>query len=131
MILLDSDHVTALKYLDSERYRRLTARLAMVVDDVIGTTIISVEEQMRGWLAAIAKERQAQRQIGPYRELAELFEYFQQFLIVPFDQPAVDTSTNSTAFGSARWIARSPPSRSPTTHCCSRPTHATSRKCPA
>ncbi len=32
MILLDTDHVTAMKYRDTDRYRRLTARLATVPD---------------------------------------------------------------------------------------------------
>src|SRR4051812_45785388 len=44
---------------------------------------------MRGWLAAIAKERQPRRQIAPYRELAGLFEFFAEFTIVPFDDAAV------------------------------------------
>ncbi len=44
---------------------------------------------MRGWMAAIAKERQPRRQIGPYRELAGLFEFFAEFVIAPFDDAAV------------------------------------------
>jgi hypothetical protein len=42
----------------------------------VGTTIVTVEEQMRGWMAAIAKERQAARQTTAYRELGKLFEFF-------------------------------------------------------
>jgi tRNA(fMet)-specific endonuclease VapC len=59
------------------------------VDEVIGTTIITVEEQMRGWLASIAKEKQACRQIGPYRELIGLFEFYSLYEILPFDERAV------------------------------------------
>jgi hypothetical protein len=33
---------------------------------------LDVEEQMRGWLAAIAKERTILRQITAYRELTDL-----------------------------------------------------------
>ena len=43
---------------------------------------------MRGWLAAIAKERSALRQVLGYRELALLFEFYQEFEIVPFDDAA-------------------------------------------
>lgn len=88
MILLDTDHVTAMKYTDTDRYRRLTSRLA-AVDEVIGVTIVTVEEQMRGWLAAIAKERKPQRQVGPYRELAQLFDFFAAFEIVQFNDAVV------------------------------------------
>ena len=86
MILLETDHLSVLKYSGSERCTRLTARLAMVADEVIGTTIITVEEQMRGWMASISKERQVHRQVGPYRELMGLFDFFSQYEILPFDE---------------------------------------------
>lgn len=88
MILLDSDHLTVLKYRDSERYHRLTTRLTAAVDEAIGTTIINVEEQMRGWLASIAKERSTLRQVNAYRELAALFEFFNKFHIALFTDDA-------------------------------------------
>jgi tRNA(fMet)-specific endonuclease VapC len=43
---------------------------------------------MRGWLATIAKERTALRQVVGYQELAKLFEFYQAFEIVPFDEAA-------------------------------------------
>jgi tRNA(fMet)-specific endonuclease VapC len=67
MILLDTDHLTVLEIPDSIRRARLVARLALSADDVIGTTIINVEEQMRGWLASIAKERKPERQVRSYQ----------------------------------------------------------------
>ncbi len=53
-----------------------------------GVAIITVEERMRGWLAVIAKEKSVLRQDVGYRELALLFEFYQQFEIVPFDEAA-------------------------------------------
>ena len=44
---------------------------------------------MRGWLAAIAKERFVRRQIPAYRELAELFSFFSGYHIALFDEKAV------------------------------------------
>jgi tRNA(fMet)-specific endonuclease VapC len=88
--LLDTYHVTLLKYPGSERGTRLAQRLgALPAEEAVGVTIITVEEQMRGWLAAIAKERQPLRQVGPYRELAALFDFFANYNIVPFDEAAV------------------------------------------
>ncbi len=55
MILLDTDHLTVLKYTDNERYAQLHGRLLAAAAELVGTTIVNVEEQMRGWLAAIAK----------------------------------------------------------------------------
>ena len=45
---------------------------------------------MRGWLASIAKERHAIRQVAPYRELAGLFRFFNQFTIAEFSVAAAD-----------------------------------------
>lgn len=91
MILLDTDHVTVLKYAEGERGARLVERLqAAPPDEAVAVPIVAVEEQMRGWLAAIAKERDARRQVFGYRELARLFEFFGAFSIVLFDEAAVD-----------------------------------------
>jgi hypothetical protein len=40
---------------------------------------------MRGWLAVIAKEKPALRQVVGYRELVLLFEFYEAFEIVTFD----------------------------------------------
>jgi tRNA(fMet)-specific endonuclease VapC len=89
MILIDTDHATYLKYPESERGGRFIERLSAVPrSEVIGVAIVTIEERMRGWLAVIAKEKQAKRQVLAYRELARLFEFYQEFEIVPFDEAA-------------------------------------------
>src|SRR5947208_11948688 len=89
MILIDTDHATFLKYPESERGRRFIDRLnAVPQSEVVGVAIVTVEERMRGWLAVIARERTALRQVVGYRELAKLFEFYQEFEIVPFDEAA-------------------------------------------
>ncbi len=89
MILIDTDHATFLKYPESDRGRRFLNRLAAVPpSDIVAVAIITVEERMRGWLAVIAKERTALRQVAGYRELVKLFDFYQEFEIVPFDEAA-------------------------------------------
>jgi tRNA(fMet)-specific endonuclease VapC len=90
VILLDTDHLTVLKYTDSERHARLHGRLLAAGPELIGSTIVNVEEQMRGWLAAIAKERTLLRQIAAYRELTELFDFFAKLHIISLSTDAVD-----------------------------------------
>jgi tRNA(fMet)-specific endonuclease VapC len=58
------------------------------VDGVFATTIVSVEEQMRGWLAEINKARNAHEQIAHYQQLHLLFNFFQRWEIVPFEEAA-------------------------------------------
>ncbi len=98
MIVLDTDHVTALKYPDNPRAKRLIDKLnALPAAESISLSIVTVEEQMRGWLAAIAKERRPQRQVLAYRELTRLFEYFQLFEIIAFDDLCADQLENLRA----------------------------------
>lgn len=90
MILLDTDHLSVLRYRASERAVRLAGRLALAsVDGTrIGTTVANVEVQMRGWLATLGKEKEIGRQIAAYRELAELFTFFSGYHIALLDEEA-------------------------------------------
>jgi tRNA(fMet)-specific endonuclease VapC len=89
MILLDSDHLTVLKYRESDRYQHLTERLA-AANDVVGTTIINLEEQMRGWLAVLAKKREVLRQVSAYRELIALFDFFNHLHLLTLNVDAAN-----------------------------------------
>lgn len=91
MTILDTDHVSVYKYAESERAARLHARLqALPPEDTVAVSVVTVEEQMRGWLASIAKEKHATRQVTGYRELADLFRFFNCFSIAPFDEAAAE-----------------------------------------
>ena len=96
MIILDTDHLSILKYRDGERSIRLIHRLetARITGDQIGTSVVTLEEQMRGWLASLAKERRVHRQVTAYRELGNLIEFFRGFYLVPFDDAAADLFEN-------------------------------------
>jgi hypothetical protein len=63
MILLDTDHLTLLKYTSNPRCQALLERMKASPDQQIGTTIISVEEQWRNWFAVIARHRNVRRQV--------------------------------------------------------------------
>lgn len=94
MILLDTDHLTVLRLRTTDRAVRLRDRLrAAAPGGPIGTTVVNVEESMRGWMSSIAKERLPHRQIASYRELAGLFDFFRGFDIALFDERAADLFT--------------------------------------
>lgn len=90
MILLDTDHLTLLSYPTNPRCQALIARMKASTDQQIGTTIISVEEQWRGWFAVIARFRDVRRQVKAYQELVELHAFFSNWTIVPFEDRAAD-----------------------------------------
>jgi tRNA(fMet)-specific endonuclease VapC len=88
VILLDTDHLTVLRYADDPRCHVLTKKLTVNSDRRVATTVVTLEEQLRGWLAAISRHRDIRRQIPAYNRLAELIEFFQEWEIVGFDEAA-------------------------------------------
>ncbi len=99
MILLDTDHRTILSYADSPRAEILNARLERSADRTIGTTIISVEEQWRGWFALVARHRDVRRQVKPYQELVDLHLFLSGWSILPFNDAAADQFAQLRAAG--------------------------------
>lgn len=92
MILLDTDHLSVLKYVENPKYTKLVSRLHDTSDPVVATTIVSIEEQLRGWLAKIHGVLDFHKQILPYDQLAALFNFFKRWNIVPFDSRAANAS---------------------------------------
>lgn len=90
MILPDTDHLSVLELPGGDRRTRLVARLALAGDETVGTTIVNVEEQMRGWMAAVAKERLPSRQVRAYHRLAGLFDFFRLYHIALFTDAAAE-----------------------------------------
>ncbi len=88
MILLDTNHLTVLKYDEHPRCRSLRERMNVSDDAFFATTIISAEEQMRGWLAKIHAAKDAEGQVAWYDQLAWLIEFLADWEIIAFDQQA-------------------------------------------
>jgi tRNA(fMet)-specific endonuclease VapC len=88
VILLDTDHVNVLKYPDHPRFASLTTQLNSSADQDVATTVITVEEQMRGWLAWINRSDDVRRQVPAYQELLRLFDFFARWHVVLFDEQA-------------------------------------------
>ena len=75
MLILDTDHLTEYQKGTSAEALRLRKRLDEA-GEPFGTTIITVEEVMRGWMAAIRRTSDPVRQINFYRQLRQLFRFF-------------------------------------------------------
>lgn len=88
MIILDTNHLSALKYEESEGFARLTARMLARPYEEFGATVISLEEQMRGWLAVIARWNDPVRQVSAYAELSKLNDFYSCWTLLEFDERA-------------------------------------------
>lgn len=90
MIILDSDHLSFLEHPDNQLSQLLESKLSFVTDEPLVTTVVSMEEQMRGWLAAIARTKRLHDQSLYYKRLAGLVHFFGRWELLPFDEPAAD-----------------------------------------
>jgi tRNA(fMet)-specific endonuclease VapC len=89
MLILDTDLLTIIQRREGELYERLDARLeAAAATEQICVTLISFEEQMRGWLAYIARARSEERQVEAYQRLHALFDHFHTRQILDYDEAA-------------------------------------------
>lgn len=75
MLILDTDHLAEYQKGTSAEAHRLKQRLDQA-GEPFGTTILTVEEVMRGWLAAIRRTTDPFRQINAYTKLRQLFRFF-------------------------------------------------------
>lgn len=89
MILLDTDHLSVLLDQRDARRRRLQERMESALEP-IACTIVSLEEILRGWLAAIRKRHDIQLQIVAYTRLTRLFVTMGNWVIMTVDESAAD-----------------------------------------
>ncbi len=87
MYLLDTDHLSVLER-GGTPSQRLRQRLQAVSPANVAATIVSYEEQTRGWLAFIAKARSREEQVTAYTYLQRHLQVFCAIPLVAFDQDA-------------------------------------------
>ena len=88
MIILDTDWVSLLQRENILLGSRLQANLDRFPTEEIFTTIITFEEQMRGWLSFVAKSKTLEQQIYAYSKLHGFLNNFRQSLVLDFDEKA-------------------------------------------
>jgi tRNA(fMet)-specific endonuclease VapC len=57
-------------------------------------TVVTVEEQMRGWLAEIGRHHDPRRQIAPYLKLQRQIEAFTEWMILPWEADSTEMFQN-------------------------------------
>jgi tRNA(fMet)-specific endonuclease VapC len=88
MVILDTDHLTIIQRQNEPAYSSLRIRLRQEASTEVCTTIVNVEEQMRGWLAVISHSRKVEQEIAAYRRLHALFSFFGSIPVLDFDEVA-------------------------------------------
>jgi tRNA(fMet)-specific endonuclease VapC len=87
-VILDSDMLSILQRRSEPACGHLEQRLRQLPVADVFTTIVTFQEQMRGWLAALHKARTDQRLLLAYTELQLMLRDFCHLNILPFDAAA-------------------------------------------
>ncbi|WP_341526740.1 type II toxin-antitoxin system VapC family toxin [Nostoc sp. UHCC 0302] len=87
--ILDTDTLT----LFQNQHSLIKQRINEVNSENIAVTVITVEEQMRGWLDAIRQSSEAQRLRWGYLGLQQAVEFFNIIRILDFDETAINCYT--------------------------------------
>ena len=82
--LLDTDHLTLLQH----DHPPLVQRLAASPSDSVGICPVSIEEILRGRLAALGRVLTGGEHVRAYGYLVDAVELFRRFPLVPFDDPS-------------------------------------------
>ena len=90
MIILDTDHINTLQIAKGPAFDTLLGNMMGSSDQDFVTTVITLEEQMRGWMALINKSRDIERQVHPYQRLGNLVQFFARWTLLPFDEEATN-----------------------------------------
>jgi len=82
--ILDSDHVT----LHQRQHPVVVQRLGGVPPARVFVSIVTVEEQLRGWLALIRRAPTPERLIAAYTSLHQVVVYFARINILDYSEDA-------------------------------------------
>jgi tRNA(fMet)-specific endonuclease VapC len=88
MIVLDTDHLSVLQHPESLQARHLLDRMRESPDQDFLATVVSLEEQTRGWLAHINRFQDLEKQIPAYDRLAELVQFYARWEVMRIDRLA-------------------------------------------
>ncbi len=88
MFIIDTDHVNLLEWGSGAIGQRLHERIRGLPEGEVATTIISFEEQTRGWLAFQARARTIEQQVTAYRKLNRHLNIYCEIDVLEFDTEA-------------------------------------------
>jgi tRNA(fMet)-specific endonuclease VapC len=87
--VLDTDHLTILERGGAPAAKLERKLLTMPAEDLF-TTVVSYDEQMRGWLAEVARATSINRVVQCYERLELNLALFCDPQLLPFDTAAAD-----------------------------------------
>ncbi|MBW4579388.1 MAG: type II toxin-antitoxin system VapC family toxin [Tildeniella nuda ZEHNDER 1965/U140] len=87
MYILDTDHLSVLDR-GGVKAQRLMQRLGSASSTHVAASIISYEEQTRGWLSYITKAQTIEQQVEAYKQLKRQLTNYCTIPVLEFDEQA-------------------------------------------
>ncbi len=84
MFILDTDHLS----LFQRRHQRVATRVLATPPQELATTVITVEEQLRGRLARVRRARSDEEIVSTYQNLLATHSFFYTIVVIGFDVQA-------------------------------------------
>src|SRR5437867_13018847 len=84
LYVLDSDHIS----LHQREDEAVAHHLLTIPSDQVFVTIVTVEEQLRGWLALIRRAQSPERLVSAYASLHRAVAYFARINILDYAEAA-------------------------------------------
>jgi len=94
MIILDTDCLSVFEREKHLEFSKLRTKLAQFDPEEIFTTVITFEEQMRGWMAYLANCKNTEQQVFAYQRLNQFLENFRKIKVLTFDERAAKEFQN-------------------------------------
>ena len=86
MIILDTDCLSLLQRKRGDAYLTLFNKLTTFPPEEIATTIVSFDEQMRGWMSIVARSRTTDLLVDAYADLESFLVAFKNMPVIGFDE---------------------------------------------
>lgn len=84
--VLDTDHLTLLR----KGHAEVVARVAATPETHIAITILSIEEQFRGWFTQVRRARDAAGLARAYEGLWDVIDMAKTLPVLPFSRASID-----------------------------------------
>jgi tRNA(fMet)-specific endonuclease VapC len=90
MLILDTDSLSILQRESGEAFEILSRRLDSVAnEEMIFVTIVSFEEQLRGWMVKVAQAKTEEDQWQAYQWLRGFYDDFKARLLLNYSKEAI------------------------------------------
>lgn len=88
MFILDTDQFSLLEWREGAARQNLLKRLSQIPPEQVFTTIVTYEEQTRGWMAYAARARTTAQQVEAYGRLKRHLHIYSRVRVLDFDERA-------------------------------------------